>query len=191
MKQLFTMLILGALTCVGILSAPSAQAQVPFLDMTVNPSAQTGAPGDTLFWSVLLTNNTGDTAYFVLNGFNDGLVVTPDVTVPAYDPTPFGVNYTLAPSDSLNLSSLFQTNLAPTAGNAVYTSTAELNYDLYDDNTFSNFLADGLIASNDWELTVQAPTAPAATPEPSALALFASLGLPGTLFCLRRRRRKA
>jgi hypothetical protein len=189
-KRFFTALLVGALAAIAMLGTTAARAQLPLLDMLVTPSAQTGAPGDSILWNIQLTNNTGDTAFFMLTGFSDGFPITPDVSTSLVDFTPFGVGTTLAPGDSLTLSNLYQADIAPTAADAVYDATAEMNYDLYDDNSFSNFLADGLVASGDWQLTVRGEVAPGATPEPSSLAWFGSSALIGTACFLRRRRRR-
>jgi hypothetical protein len=168
-------------------AAPSLRAQsIPFLEMSVWPTPQTVAPGDSPFWHVRLTNNTSDTAYFVLMGFQDGLGSVPDVAVNPYDPAPFGQPFTLAPNASLDLSNLFQTVVAPWAGSATYNSVAEALYTLYDSDTFANPLLTDVFASGDWSLTVQA--APSDVPEPGALALCAGMIVPGVawLYCRRK-----
>ena len=185
MKLFITTLIVGMLGVALLIASPSVQAQtIPYLDMTVSPTIQTGTPGDSPLWDVHLTNNNPDPAYFIFVGFNDGLGSVPDVSVPAYDLTPFGQQYTLAPNGSLDIHSLFQTVISPLAGDATFDSVAEVTYDLYDSNAFTNPLLSGAIASGDWTLRVQ--TQPSGVPEPGSLALLIGLGVVG-LRAFRRR----
>lgn len=188
MKRTLTACFAAALAA-GLLAAAPAGAQVlPLLDMTITPAAQTAAAGDAPFWGVELTNNTAETAFFILTGFTDGLPVTPDVTVPPYDVTSFGVGFTLAPGATLPLADLFQTEVSPTAASAVYDATAEMLYDLYDDSTFTNFLLDNVTAPADWRLTVQAAPQQTGIPEPGTLGLVVAGLMPLAGIVLRRRR---
>jgi hypothetical protein len=182
--------LVGAALAVGLLAAgaPAGAQVLPLLDLTVTPAAQTAAAGDAPFWGVELTNNTTETAFFILTGFTDGLPVTPDVTVPPYDVTPFGVGFTLGPGATLPLADLFQTEVSPGASSAVYDATAEMIYDLYEDNTFTGILVDNLTAPADWRLTVQAAPQQAEIPEPGTLGLVAA-GLTPLAGIVRRRRR--
>jgi hypothetical protein len=188
LKLLNTLARVGMLTAFALITGSSVSAQtLPLLDMSVLPTPQTAAPGDAPFWNVHLTNNNTETAYFVIVGFYDGLAITPDVSVPFYDPLPFGVPYTLAPNASLDLNGFFQTDVSPSAADATYDSLAELNYDLYESDNFSNLLVSGATASGDWRLIVQAPTG--TVPEPGSVALLLGLTWAGSVSLLRRRKR--
>ena len=176
------------LAVLALAAASSASAQsLSFLDMAVQPTPQLAAPGDTLSWNVLLTNNNAESAFFVLVGFNDGLGVVPDITIPAYDFSSFGLPMTLAPGGSVLVSDLFRTLVGAGASAATYTSIAEIDYDLYEDGSFLNVSAGGVAASGDWQLLVQ-PDASTA-PEPGTLALFVSAAA-GALVGRFARRRK-
>lgn len=171
------------------LAAPLAHAQtIPFLDMVVAPQSQTAAPGESPFWDITLTNNNTDPAYLIFQGFNDGLGTVPDVSVPPYNFSPFGQQYTIAPGDSLNIPNMFRTVIAPLAADATYTSTAEVTYDLYDGSAFTTPLLTDVTADGDWTLTIH-PNGAAATPEPGSLALLACMCLSGAGFVARRRKK--
>ena len=184
MKKLFTSWLVLMLAAISLSFLPTGvNAQTPFLDALVTPSAQTVAPGTSPVWTFTLTNNTTDTAYFILTGFNDGFPVTPDVSIPPYDPTPFGPNQTLAPNATLTLTNLFETDVTASAADAVYIATSSVTYDLYDDPTFTNFLVSGVTASADYQLTVQSP---AAVPEPGMFGFAAASLLPLALYARKR-----
>ena len=189
MKRFFTTILIGMLVTACLIAVPDVHAQtIPFLDMAVTPAVQTVAPGASSFWNVQLTNNNADPAYFILAGFDDGLGSVPDISVPAYNPTPFGQQYVLAPNGTLNVNSLFQTVISPMAGNSIYNSTANAIYDLYDSSAFNNPVLTGVLASSDWTLRVQKPTA--GVPEPGNIAFLAGAAVAlGASFA--RRRRKA
>lgn len=190
MKLLNTTLLAGILGAALLIFGLSVQAQnITFLDMAVLPAMQTAAPGASPFWSVQLINNNPDPAYFIFTGFNDGLGAVPNISVPAYNPTPFGNQYTLAPNTSVTLPNLFQTVISPSASNATYNSTATSTYDLYDSSAFNNVLLSGVTASNDWTLRVQS-VPPSGVPEPGSLALLFGISLAGSVLFMRRRRRK-
>jgi len=184
-----TALRLSWLIAVAIaLVAPRAHAQtIPFLDMAVSPQSQTAAPGESPFWDIILTNNNTDPAYLIFQGFDDGLGTVPDVSVPPYNFSPFGQQYTIAPGASLNIPNMFRTVIAPLAADASYTSTAEVTYDLYDGSAFTTPLLTDVAADGDWTLTIH-PNGPAATPEPGSVALCAGMGLSYFSFRLRRKR---
>ena len=165
---------------------PAGAQTLPLLDMAVAPFMQTAFPGDTLFWNVQLTNNTTETAYFLLTDFSDGLPIVPDVTVPPYNTAGFAANYTLLPTETLTLTNLYQTEVSPTAAPAVYDAPAVMTYTLFDDATFANVLIDGLTAAGDWRLIVQAPSQ---VPEPGSAAVLVGLSVSGAGFLFRYCRR--
>jgi hypothetical protein len=187
MQHIIT-LVAGVLGAACLMTGLTAEAQtIPFLDMSVMPPVQIAAPGEGPFWSIELTNNNPDTAYFVFTGFADGLGAVPDVSVPAYNPTPFGQQYTLAPNASLTIPDLFQTVISPSAATATYNSSAEAVYDLYDSSAFTNPLLTDVTASGDWTLRVLSGSA--STPEPGTFAFLTSVGAVVVGGIVRRQRR--
>ena len=187
-KQTCMTILVSMLGCALLLGGTCVQAQsITFLDMTVSPGSQIAAPGASPFWDVQLTNNNTDTAFFIFTGFSDGLGSVPGVTVPSYDPGPFGQQFTLAPNATVTLPKLFQTTILPSASSAIYNSTAFTVYDLYDNGSFNNLFVGGVSASGDWTLQVQARTA--AVPEPGGFAFLAATAVTGGVLFLRRRRK--
>lgn len=169
MKHLLSRLA-GLLAFALLAFGPAGAQTLPILDMEVVPSALTGNPDDTLTWALLLINNTDATAHFRVTGFNDGLAATPDVQVNLTDFGPFFTDYTLEPGEGVNFSNFFETVIASAPENpgAVYDSTAELTYDLYEDAGFAEVLSENVVSSGDWTLTVAAPV-----PGPGALWVLA------------------
>jgi hypothetical protein len=191
LRLIITITRVVLLGIVTLIATSSAYAQtITFLDMEIQPNPQVAAPGDSPYWNVRLINNNEADANFVIVGFNDGLGSTPDISVPPYDPGPFGTPFTLAANASMVLNGFFQTAVSPLAADAVYDSFADLNYDLYEDGTFTSILVSSATTSADWRLVVQASTV-AATPEPGALVLCCGLGTAGIGILIRRRKRRS
>lgn len=190
MKRTFITICLRLLAAWLLTQGEAVSAQsLTFLDMSVSPSTLVASPGDSPLWDVQLINNNPDTAYFILAGFDDGLGAVPDISIPPYNPSPFGQQFTLAPSASFDLPNLFQTVISPSAGEATYVSTAQSLYTLYDSPVFDNTLLDGVTASADWTLTVSNASSPQGTPEPGAFAFITGLSISGGVLLLRHRKR--
>jgi len=166
----------AALACLA--AAPAAQAQT--LNFTLNPAVQAGQQGSTFSFSGTLTNPTASTVF--LNG--DSLTFNGPANGLTLDDSPFLTN---APA-SLGASGggsdtytggLFDVTASQSAAPGTYSGTFEVLGGA-DGN------AQGVLASQDFSVTVQSSPVPEASSSLS-LGLLLALGLGGVAVARRRK----
>jgi hypothetical protein len=182
LKALVSALPAFAVLLATLAAAPAAHAQ---LTLTLTPASQAGPAGSTFHFTGTLTNPTASEVF--LNGD------TPTFNGPgSIDDSPFLNNApgslmpmgstdpnTGAPTDSFT-GSLFDVTLDPSAAPGTYFGTFEVQ----GGPTVND---QGVVASEDFSVTVEPPAVPEASTTVS-LGLLLALGLGGVVVSARRRK---